>query len=146
MTSISHALIGAALANRIADPATCAVVAVLTHFACDAIPHWDLGTNWRLRPKAVTGILAITETCVALAGTYLLFFRLIPNTLLFIAIIASLIPDWIEAPYHIMTPRAPKLFYYFYKIQSLIHSRAQAPLGIWTQLITVAAFLLWGFK
>lgn len=145
MTSISHALIGAAIAARIGNPGLASLVAFGTHFVCDAIPHWDLGTNWRLRPRIVTGILAIVETLVALAGTYFLFYKLVNPQILALCIFFSLIPDWLEAPYYIMMPHSPKLFYYLYKVQSVVHEKMQAPWGIVTQLAVVTAFLFVGF-
>ncbi|KKS85334.1 MAG: hypothetical protein UV59_C0008G0027 [Candidatus Gottesmanbacteria bacterium GW2011_GWA1_43_11] len=146
MTSISHALIGAAIAAKIGDPFAAGTVAFATHFLCDMIPHWDLGTNWRNRPRSVTGTLAIVETLIALIGTYLLFSSIVPNqSTLVIAIIASLIPDWLEAPYYILMPNSPKLFYYLYKVQSIAHERLQYPWGVVTQVVTVVGFLWVGF-
>lgn len=145
MTAISHTLIGAAIAARVPDPTIAATLAVVAHFACDAIPHWDLGTNWRLRPRVVTGTLAIIETLVALLGTFFLFYRFIPPQLLAITLIFSLIPDWLEVPYYLMLPRSPRLFYWIYKAQSVIHSKLEAPLGVATQVIVVGLFLYVGF-
>lgn len=145
MTSISHALIGAAIAARVPNPAVAATLAVATHFVCDAIPHWDLGTNWRLRPRIITGTLAILETIAALVGTYILFYRFVPSQLLATTIFFSLIPDWLEVPYYLTLPHAPRVFYWIYKVQSLIHSKLQAPVGVITQVVVVAAFLYVGF-
>lgn len=146
MTSISHALIGAAIAARFQDPITVSTVAVITHFACDIIPHWDLGTNWRLRPRAVTGVFAMLETLTAVVGTYVVFYSRVPSPrMLVLAIVASLIPDWLEVPYYLTLPRPPKLFQLIYKAQSLLHTRAQKPIGVVTQIVVVAAFLVVGF-
>ena len=146
MTSISHALIGAAIAAKIPDPVLAGFLAVVTHFVCDAIPHWDLGTNWRLRPRVITGALAILETLAAIAISFSLFVRFVPNQFtLIVAIIASLAPDWLEAPYYLLMPHPPKIFYYLYKVQSLIHERLETPWGVLTQVAVVAAFLLIGF-
>ena len=146
MTSISHALIGAAIASRVHDPVSAGAIAFATHFLCDMIPHWDLGTNWRLRPKAVTGALAVGETLIAVFGTYFLFASIIAEHFtLIVAIVASLIPDWSEAPYYLLMPHSPKVFYYLYKIQSYLHERLAAPWGVVTQAATVGAFLVVGF-
>lgn len=146
MTALSHALIGAAIAAKIPHPELAAGVAVATHLICDAVPHWDLGTNWRLRPKAITGILAICETLLAILVSYWLFSRFVPSQMVLgVAIVFSLIPDWLEAPYFILQPHPPKIFYYIYKGQSLMHERLQAPLGVITQIVVVAAFLIVGF-
>ncbi|RJR15224.1 hypothetical protein C4579_02855 [Candidatus Microgenomates bacterium] len=146
MTAVAHALIGAAIAAKIGDPVLAGVLAFGTHFACDAIPHWDLGTNWRKRPKIVTGALAITETLIGLALPFLLFASLVPSIMtMAIAVVASLLPDWLEAPYYILMPHHPKVFYYLYKVQSLVHERMQAPGGVITQVVVVGLFLGVGF-
>ena len=146
MTSLSHALIGASISAKITNPWPVLVVCLFTHFACDAIPHWDLGTNWRNRPKSVTGMLAIAETLLAVLGTYALFSHLVPSTTtLLIAIIFSLLPDWLEAPYFVLLPNPPKFFYYIYKFQSTVHEKLRAPYGVITQIGVVLAFLFVGF-
>lgn len=146
MTSISHALIGASIAARINNPLAAGVISLISHFTCDAIPHWDLGTNWRQRPKIVTGTLAILETLIALLGTYFLFVSRVRSTeVLFVCLIMSLIPDWLEVPYYLLLPNSPKSFYWIYKVQSLIHSRLQAPMGVITQIVVVGLFLWIGF-
>lgn len=145
MTSISHALIGAAIAAKIDNPVLVAGMSFTSHFLCDAIPHWDLGTNWRLRPKAVTGILAILETLISIFGTFWIFSHFVPNQVtLVIAIFFSVLPDWIEAPYYLISP-PPKIFVWMYKLQHYIHEKLEAPAGIWTQVISVAVFLVVGF-
>ncbi|KKS41406.1 MAG: hypothetical protein UV61_C0008G0119 [Candidatus Gottesmanbacteria bacterium GW2011_GWB1_43_11] len=147
MTSISHALIGAAIAAKITDPVTAGTLAFITHFVCDAIPHWDWGTNWRKRPRAVTGTLAVSETLIALFGTYFIFNSLVPSSsTLTITVLLSLLPDWLEAPYYLLLPHPPKFFYYMYRFQSFVHERLQAPWGILTQTAVVMAFLYVGFR
>ena len=146
MTSISHALIGAAIAAKIPDPILAGSLSLITHFVCDAIPHWDLGTNWRLRPRVITGFLAILETLSAILISFSLFAYFVPNKFtLLVAIICSLIPDWLEAPYYLLMPKSPKIFYYLYKAQSLVHERLDAPWGVITQVTVVLAFLFVGF-
>lgn len=146
MTSISHALIAASIAAKIPDPFLASTIAIITHFFADAIPHWDLGTNWRLRPKVITGLMAIAETLVAFFGTILIFSRFVPRTdTLIAAIFFSLLPDWLEAPYYMFLPSSPRILYYPYKIQSIIHRRAQLPEGVINQFVVVGLFLIVGF-
>ncbi len=145
MTSISHALIGASIAAKVGNPYLTGVLALVTHFVCDAIPHWDLGTNWRSRRRLVTGLMAIAETLFAIIFTYLIFRNLVKPTILLMAIFFSLVPDWAEVPYYILLPQPPKIFYWIYKAQSLVHSKLNHPAGIITQALVVIAFLLVGF-
>ena len=146
MTSITHVLVGIALGTKIGNPYLAGISALGAHFVCDMIPHWDWGTNHRNRPKWVTGALAITETVIALSiGAFFVFNAKTPWSMT-AAIIGSLIPDWIEAPYHILSPNAPRWMYWIYKPQSIFHSRAQLPWGLVTQVVTVAIAVWWGFS
>lgn len=145
MTFIAHAVIGATIAYKINNPYLAGSLSVISHFLCDMIPHWDLGTFWRNRPKIITGILAIIETVIAVLGTYIVFNKLVPSaSLLMISIFFSLVPDWLEAPYF-MFKKAPKFFYYVYKFQSYVHMRLKAPAGIFTQIAVVGIFLYVAF-
>lgn len=143
MTAVSHAIIGATISIKVPQLIPCIVLSFVTHFICDAIPHWDLGTNWRLRPKKVTGLLAILETLAAILLVFFIFKFRSPNQFVLSAgILFSLLPDWLEAPYYILMPKSPKLFYYLYKVQSLIHQKLDTPYGIYTQIMVVGIFLL----
>ncbi len=145
MTTLVHALIGASIANKIPNPYLAGSTALLTHFFCDSIPHWDLGTNWKGRPKYITGAIAIFETIFSLMLIYLIFGKFIPLFLLFITVFLSLLPDFLAAPYFILYPYSPKIFYYIYKFQSIIHSRTQSYWGIVSQVVTMVIFLIVGF-
>jgi len=147
MTSTAHALVAGALAAKFSDPVTAGTLELM-----DSVPHWDFGTNWRSRPKEKTAIFAIVETIFGIAIAYY-FFRNIPVVHLTTTIAASLLPDWLETPWYIFFahqkkhepgPRAniwEKLAYRIYKIQNLFHAKAQLPIGIITQVITVWFFL-----
>lgn len=145
MTSISHALIGASIAARIGNPYLAGTTALITHFVCDAIPHWDLGTNWRGRRRLITGLMAIAETIFAITATYFIFRNFVNPNVLLISIFFSLVPDWAEIPYYVMLPNPPKIFYYIYKAQNFFHSKLTHPEGIITQVLVVIAFLAVGF-
>lgn len=146
MTAIAHALIGASIAVKVPYPAAAGLTSIVTHVLCDAIPHWDLGTNWRMRPKLITGFWAIMETILAITGVYWLFSSLAPNqSTLMISIVASLLPDWLETPYYLM-PNHPGVFYQIYQFQSRIHARLKLPEGVITQIIVVALFLFISFS
>lgn len=153
MTSTAHALVAGAIASKFSDPVTAGSLALLSHYLMDSIPHWDFGTNWRTRAKKITGMFAIFETMFAIGVTYY-FYGDIPLFLLTTTVAASLLPDWLETPWYIFfahqKKHAPstsatlleKISYRIYKTQNLFHAKAQAPLGIITQVVTVAFFLV----
>lgn len=154
MTASAHALVAAAIASKVTDPATATVLAFTSHFLLDAVPHWDVGTNWRSRSKHATGLFAIAETITGITVTYLFFGGKVSFPLLTLVMVAALIPDWLETPWYIFFahqkkkepgPRAnlwEKLAYRIYKMENSFHHKAQFPWGVITQIITVAFFLV----
>ena len=73
MTATAHALVAAAIARAVPNPYLAIPLAITSHFIMDAIPHWDLGADWRSRPKNITGALAIAETVLGITLAYFLF-------------------------------------------------------------------------
>lgn len=154
MTATAHTLVAGAIAAKFTDPATSASLALLSHFIMDTIPHWDIGTSWRNRPKETTGMLAILETSVGLGIGYYFFRDLAPTGALILAMIFSLLPDWLEAPWYIffaspkhMQPSQKARFwenltYRIYKVENYFHTRAEFPFGVLTQVVTVLFFLV----
>ncbi len=156
MTATAHALVAGAIAAHFAgDPVLAIAIALTSHFIMDAVPHWDIGTNWRSRSKATTGAFAIADTILGITVTYFLFASKVAVLPLGACILASLLPDWMETPWYIFfvhsnTKREPaknagfweKFTYGIYKTENMFHAKAQFPLGAITQLITVAFFLL----
>ncbi|MBI2034986.1 MAG: hypothetical protein HYT11_04605 [Candidatus Levybacteria bacterium] len=45
MTATSHAIIGAVIAAKISNPILAIPIAIFSHIAADAFPHWDTGTH-----------------------------------------------------------------------------------------------------
>ena len=154
MTATAHALVAGAIASKIPDPLAAAALALASHFIMDSVPHWDFGTNWRNRPKSITGILAIAETVIGMSVAYLVFGGKVELGLLLITVVASLIPDWLETPWYIFfanknkkepTKNAEfleKLCFNIYKTENVFHTKASFPFGVITQVATVAFFLL----
>lgn len=153
MTATAHALVGAAIASRFPDPIIAPILSLFSHFVLDSIPHWDFGTNWANRAKWLTGTLAIIETMIGLTLAYFLFAQKAPLPTLVLSIIASELPDWLEAPWfiffvkgkteHVTDKRGilPTTFHTIYKYTNLFHTRAQLPFGLITQVATVLFFL-----
>ncbi len=154
MTATAHALVAGAILTRFPDPLTASSLAFGSHYVMDSIPHWDFGTNWRGRSKAITGCLAIADTLTAFTVAYILYagkMGILPVT---IVTIAALIPDWAETPWYIFFahqkkhepgPKAnswERIAYTIYKLPNMFHAKAQFPLGLFTQIATVAFFWL----
>ncbi|MBI5448759.1 hypothetical protein HY948_00335 [Candidatus Gottesmanbacteria bacterium] len=153
MTATAHALVAGAIATKFSDPASAAILALTSHYIMDSVPHWDFGTNWRLRSKTATGTFAIAETLFGIAASWY-FFGGSSQILPFLAAIAgALLPDWAEAPWYIFFATAKKkeptknagmiekTLFQAYKVQNRFHTKAQFPFGFITQVATVVFFL-----
>lgn len=152
MTATAHALVAGAIVSRFTDPLTASLLAFGSHYIMDSVPHWDFGTNWRGRSKALTGALAIADTVCAFTVAYILFAGKVGVVPVAMVTIAALIPDWAETPWYIFFahpqkhepgPRASmweRLAYTMYKFPNIFHAKAQFPLGLFTQIATVAFF------
>jgi hypothetical protein len=154
MTATAHALVAGAIAAHFTNPAAAATIAIATHFVMDSIPHWDFGTEWRSRPKQQTGTFAIAETLFGISLALWLFHSSVAFPLLLTTIVASLLPDWLEAPWYIFFARTDihgpskkagmleKISYAFYKLPNVFHTRATRTFGLLTQVVTVGFFLI----
>ena len=153
MTATAHALVAGAIAAKFSDPLTASVLALSSHYIMDSIPHWDFGTNWRMRSKTATGAFAIAETVFGMGLSWYIFGGGAPFITFTSALVASLLPDWAEAPWYMFFANAKKkepsaranslekLFFGAYKLQNKFHTKAQFPFGLVTQVATVAFFL-----
>lgn len=154
MTATAHALVSAAIARAVPNPYLSIPLAITSHFIMDAVPHWDIGADWRTRSKSMTGALAIGETVFGITLAYFLFRGKVETPLLLSCIIAGELPDWLEAPWYIFFAQKSKngvskksgfferLSYRIYHRENAMHSKANLPFGIITQVVTVAFFLL----
>lgn len=154
MTATAHALVAGAIAAKFTDPVTAVTLAIGSHYLMDSIPHWDFGTNWRVRSKKTTGALAIADTLLAITVAYFLYAGKVEIGLLALVVGASLLPDWLETPWYIFFAHrkkrepghhaslAERLAYRVYKLPNAFHTKAQFPFGLITQIVTVAFFLV----
>lgn len=155
MTATAHAIVAGAIAAKfIGYPAEAMVLALSSHYIMDCVPHWDFGTNWRQRPKKMTGALAIFDTLLGFTVAYFLYGGKTEFLPLAMIVSSSLLPDWFETPWYIFfasqkkhepEPRASiweRLSYVIYKIPNAFHTKAQFPFGLATQIATVAFFLI----
>jgi hypothetical protein len=98
MTATNHALTGAALAFLISVPAVALPVAFLSHFVCDAIPHYDSNMKnpeW-LRSRNFNRLL-ITDGSLCVV---------------FVAVLAYLHPEhWLLAAVCAFLATSPDLFW-----------------------------------
>lgn len=145
MTAINHALTGAAIGFAVGNPVVALPLAFVSHFACDAIPHYDapgtsaerIVSNRLVREQIVGGALLCFLLVVALyishpvhwlVAAFAAFFAASPDLLW--------IPRWLEARRTGTDPGPNGWFYAFHhKIQW-----KTGPKLIWLELAWFAGF------
>jgi len=154
MTATAHALVSGAIYRAIPNPTLAIPLALASHFIMDGVPHWDFGTHWRSRTKFQTGGFAILETVLGITLAYFLFVGKGNSIALLATISAGELPDWMEAPWYIffasknkLEPGVhagfwEKLSFKIYQVENIFHTKAEFPFGLYTQIATVAFFLL----
>ncbi len=155
MTETAHALVAGAIAAKFPNPIIAVPLALTSHFIMDAVPHWDIGTNWRGRSKNMTGALAIAETIIGITVTYFFFAGKVPGLTLALTVAASLLPDWAETPWYIFFARndkhepaknagfLEKLTFATYKAENFFHRKEKSMvIGLLTQVVIVGFFLI----
>lgn len=141
MTATAHALIGASIAAKVANPYFGIPLAILSHFAADLIPHWDAGTNRRKKSITRLRIEATIDVLLGFALSYLFFRNQVDPVYLFVMIIAAQLPDWLEAPASKFGIRIPP-FTWVEWLGHRLQTRMQLPWGLVTQIVVVGLLLL----
>ncbi len=146
MTATGHALIGTVIAAKIGNPALAAPIALASHFAADAIPHWDTGLHRKQNSKERFFIKTFADVIIGFILSYVLIRLFFPSTDLlyafFIIIIAQL-PDWLTAPYLFFDMKFPP-FCWVYRLQKVFDNHLGAPWGVINQVVVVLSIIFLG--
>jgi len=143
MTATAHALIGASLAVKIANPYIGLPLAFLSHFIADLIPHWDAGTNHKKKSVLRLKTEATLDVLLGFALVFIIFqSQVLENPIyIFSMIITAQLPDWITAPAYMFNLKVPP-FSWMYTISHNTQTRMQLPWGLVTQVVTVGALIM----
>lgn len=148
MTATAHALIGASLAVKIANPYIGIPLAIFSHFVADLVPHWDAGTNHKKKTIMRLRVEATLDVLLGFALVALIFQSQVWQNPIYILgmVIAAQLPDWITAPAYMFNLKIPP-FSWMYTISHNTQTRMQLPWGLVTQVVSVGilvAFALGG--
>jgi len=139
MTATGHALIGTVIAAKIGNPALAAPIALASHFAADALPHWDTGYHRTHKGKGKFFIQSFLDVILGFVLSYLLINFFFPTTNLtyaFFIILMAQLPDWLTAPYLFLDMKfAP--FRWIYKLQKRFDRSLGMPWGVINQVAAV---------
>lgn len=142
MLSTTHALTGGFIATKIESPTLSLPLILLVHYATDAIPHWDFGAGIRKRGRLKTALWGIAELIIALLVSWFLFQKNHPfSFILWLGILVSLTPDFLDAPYHFLGLNLP-FFDKLYRLHHRFHRKHLLPLGLLPQIIIILIILL----
>lgn len=149
MTATGHALIGTALAASIHSPQIGIPLAIASHVAADAFPHWD--TGWKRHKKSFSRFFAesLVDLTVSLTLPFVIAYYFFPDLnffYLFVMIISAQLLDWITAPYVFLKWD----FFPFdlpYKAQLIFDNPIGPPWGVIGQIgVIVILFLIAGYS
>lgn len=141
MTATAHALIGAGLAVKIANPIIGIPIAIISHFITDLIPHWDLSTNHIQKSPTRLKVEATLDVLLGFALVILIFRNLVDPVYLAVMVIAAQSPDWLKAPSDMFGLKVPP-FSWLDWLGHKLQWRLQLPWGLVTQIVVVAIILL----
>jgi len=140
-----HTFVGIAIATNITNPYIAFILAFLSHFLGDKIPHWDFYSNTKKeertkgwRPLAVMADLAIGVAVGISFTTYFLWNQNNPYIALnvFICGIASVLPDALSS-LDLFLGKSNKYLNVLNSIQSKMQFQAPLPWGIITQILVI---------
>lgn len=146
MTATGHALIGTVIAAKVGNPVLAIPIALASHFIADALPHWDTGTNRKLKSRRTFFIESVIDVLVGFVLSWLLIVWVFPATNIsyaFLIIIMAQLPDWLTAPYLFFDLN----FFPFsniYHFQKKFDNRLDTPWGVINQTAAVVALIVFG--
>ncbi len=144
MTATGHAIIGAVLAAKFSNPAIGIPLAIVSHLAADAFPHWDLGTNEHKKGRTRVRNEAVFDVLFSFIISYAIIFLLFPQTntgYVFVMIIAAQLFDWTTAPYYFFKMQFPP-FTWSYELGKCFDNRLDKPWGIINQVAILVLLIV----
>lgn len=144
MTATGHAIIGTVIAAKIGNPALAIPIALASHLAADAFPHWDVATNAKKKTRERLIIEAFFDVAIGFALSFLILILFFPKTnpiYAFSIIIASQFFDWATAPYYMFGLKLPP-FTWVHRMQKLFDNRLDKPWGIISQIAILILLII----
>lgn len=153
MLELPHAVVGAAIAAKVGNPALALPLAFASHFVLDMVPHWNPHLNTELREKGKlsfkTNLIISGDVLLSLVGGILIASTALPDregfTIIMLGALMGVLPDALEAPYFFLRWKYP-FVEQLLKFQKMIQSDANKFWGLLTQVVTLVAVFWWVFK
>lgn len=136
MTATGHALVGAVIAAKFQNPYLAFPLSLLSHIACDILPHWDSGTHIRKKSKERIFAEAFADVCISFVVSYIFYVYVLGKQDLFLlygAVLSAQFLDYISFSsllFHVKS----RLFSWTEEFQGKINTTLDKPWGIVTQV------------
>jgi hypothetical protein len=156
MLSISHAATGAFIAVKVGNPLLSIPLILASHYALDAVAHWDAGTGLGSGKKSTRQAILHEIPDLILAGILVLAMyyndhRLLPLSTFNLALLTpywgaflGLLPDFLEAPKNFLK-KEPWFLKPINRSHHAFHHSIPRPIdGLAPQLLLLT--LLWYFR
>lgn len=152
MIELPHAVVGAAIATKVANPALALPLALASHFVLDLLPHWNPHLNREMKSHGKitsrTTAIIIADVILSLVAGFYIASQALPDTGRFITIVAgafmAALPDIIEGPYFFFGWKN-QWIQRLIKFQSSMQFNTSFIPGVLTQVAVLAAALWWTF-
>lgn len=144
MTATGHAILGTVIAAKIGNPALAIPLALLSHIAADAFPHWDTATNFLKKSKGRLFSDSVIDVLISLVVPIVLVATLFQGTSIlytYLIVFMAQLFDWATAPYYFFNINLPP-FTWAYDFQKLFDNRLDKPWGIINQVSILLLILL----
>ncbi|HKB88606.1 MAG TPA: hypothetical protein VKC53_03060 [Patescibacteria group bacterium] len=150
MLETPHVAVGAAIATKIPNPLIAIPLAFLSHFVLEKVPHWNphivTETKKYGAPTQKSITIIALDVALALGTGSLIAWQALPNRghaiTIMLASFASVLPDLIESPYFFLNMRS-KFLKSWITFQKSLQNDTTPLWGLLTQVITIAAAILW---
>lgn len=149
MTATGHAVIGTVIAASIPNPVLAIPIAVASHIAADLFPHWDTGTNKKLKSRQEFVAESFADLGLSFVAPLLMVTFLFPETNLiytYIMVIAAQGFDWASAPFVFLKIENPPIFKWFYRFQKSFDNRLDKPWGVIGQVAVLVALVVVAYQ
>lgn len=153
MVELPHAVVGAAIALKLGNPALVVPLAIASHFVLDPIPHWNphLYTEMKKKGKVSNASKAFIAGDVLLSLIFGFFIAslALPDMKLFMIVLlgafCAVLPDLVKSPFYLLGIKTPLIKKYV-EAERSVQGNSSPFVGIITQLLVITAALWWIFN
>lgn len=142
MFFLIHVLLGAVIGAAIPSLIPVILLAIISHFILDAIPHWDgdfdikaFARTGKASISRLTFIIRAVDFIIAIA-LIVFFYTTTHQTIILAGAIASLLPDLVKIGYYTPLKNA-KFFQAYLRFHGNLQKETSFVIGILTQIIMI---------